>query len=225
MVFQDGSHYAGKSAAFNSSVVLDNLIHEGAMPPTIGLFLNPGSMSPSGVFVYEDEKAVRSEQYDTPSATYSQFLLQEAIVDLVQSAYDIVEDPDGWAIGGHSGGGICALIAAWYQPNAFHKVLTHNAAFPNTGGAFPQLIAETDPILPLRVSLLGSSNDIGGNAPGQWFDTNNQAAAIFEEKGYHYRYLSGTGGHFPPTQAESDYPDALRWLWRGYSLPWYPNPQ
>ena len=39
------------------------------------------------------------------------------------------------------------------------------------------------------------------------------------EQGYAYRYRSGTGDHYPPKQAIADYPDALRWLWRGYSLP------
>ncbi len=221
MVFQDGSHYVGASAAFNTPIVFDNLIHEGTMPPTIALFINPGSESESGVYQYPAEIPLRSNQYDTPSPVFSQFLLEEAIPDLIQSQYDIVDDPNGWAIGGHSSGGICSLIAAWYNPDTFRKVLTHNASFPNTSGVFPQIIADTSPNLPLRIYLLSSPNDIGGSTAGQWFDTNNQAAAILAEKGYHYRYRPGVGGHFPPTQSESDYPNALRWLWRGYSLPWY----
>jgi len=36
---------------------------------------------------------------------------------------------------------------------------------------------------------------------------------------YHYRFRSGEGEHYPPVQAVADYPDTLRWLWRGYTLP------
>jgi hypothetical protein len=41
-------------------------------------------------------------------------------------------------------------------------------------------------------------------------------------KGYHYRYRTGTSPHFPTPAAVQDFPDAMRWLWRGYKLPWYP---
>ena len=42
MVFQDGHAYAGEEGDFRVPVVFDNLIHQGAMPATIGIFLNPG---------------------------------------------------------------------------------------------------------------------------------------------------------------------------------------
>lgn len=222
MILQDGSHYTGASeAAFNSRTVFDNLIHEGSMPVTIGLFINPGSMSESGIYQYPDEVPIRSMQYDTPSDLYSRFLLEEAIPELVLSQYNVVTDPEGWAIGGHSSGGIAALMAAWYQPDSFRKVLAHNASFPNTEGEFPRAIEAEPNKKPLRVFLLSSTRDINQEQPGSWFDTNNQAAALFEAKGYHYRYMKGTGEHYPPRQAEAVYPDSLRWLWRGYHLPWY----
>jgi hypothetical protein len=37
--------------------------------------------------------------------------------------------------------------------------------------------------------------------------------------GYHYRYLQVMDVHAPPSAAASDFPDALRWLWRGYHTP------
>lgn len=221
MVFQDGAHYTGASeAAFNSQNVFDNLIHEGSMPVTIALFINPGSKSESGIYQYPAEQGLRSMQYDTPTDVFSRFLLTEAIPDLVTSKYDIVKDPNGWAIGGHSSGGIAAIIAAWSQPDAFRKVLSHNASFPNTGGVLPQAIADEPTVKPLRIYLLSGTGDID-NGNGSWFETNNEAAMILETKGYHYRYSQGTGGHYPPRQAEAAYPEALRWLWRGYTLPWY----
>ena len=221
MVFQDGAHYTGASdAAFNSQNVFDNLIHEGTMPVTIALFINPGSKSPSGVYQYPDEVSIRSMQYDTPTDVFSRFLIDEAIPDLVLSKYDIVKDPEGWAIGGHSSGGIASIIAAWSRPDVFRKVLSHNASFPNTGGVLPQAIADEPTAKPIRIYLLSGTGDIN-NGNGSWFDTNTEAAMILEAKGYHYRYRSGVGDHYPPRQAEAVYPEALRWLWRGYSLPWY----
>jgi enterochelin esterase-like enzyme len=216
MVLQDGSHYVGVTEAkFNSHLVFDNLIAAGDMPVTIGLFVNPGSRSESGVYQYPAETKLRSMQYDTPSAEFSRFLLEEIIPDLITTRYDIVPDADGWAIGGHSSGGICALMAAFHRSDKFHKVLTHNASFPNTSGVFPAAL-EHESSRPLRIYLLSSPNDIEG-----WLAGNDAAAQALAAKSYHYRYRVGSGAHYPPLQAEADYPSALRWLWRGYSLPHY----
>jgi hypothetical protein len=45
-------------------------------------------------------------------------------------------------------------------------------------------------------------------------------ADALEEKGYHYRFAHGSGGH-DMQQAAKDMVDEWRWLWRGYSLPYY----
>ena len=42
MIFQDGHTYLKEDGDFRVPVVLDNLIHQGAMPVTIGIFINPG---------------------------------------------------------------------------------------------------------------------------------------------------------------------------------------
>src|SRR3954447_26305956 len=42
MVFQDGHAYVGEDGHFRVPIVFDNLIHAGAMPVTIGIFINPG---------------------------------------------------------------------------------------------------------------------------------------------------------------------------------------
>jgi hypothetical protein len=46
-------------------------------------------------------------------------------------------------------------------------------------------------------------------------------AAALDERGYAYRFRSGAGAHSPPVQAQADFANALRWLWRGYSLKSY----
>lgn len=101
LVFQDGVHYLGfTEAKFNSLFTFDNLIASGEMPVTVALFINPGT--PSGTYHYPEEQPLRRAQYDALSDTYSRFLLDEIIPDLVTSKYNITTDPEGWAIGGHS---------------------------------------------------------------------------------------------------------------------------
>ena len=55
------------------------------------------------------------------------------------SRYDIVTDADGWAIAGHSLGGIASISTGLYWPERFHKMLTASASFPNKGGDGPYL--------------------------------------------------------------------------------------
>ena len=52
-----------------------------------------------------------------------------------------------------------------------------------------------------------------------WLAANVAMAVALAEKHDHYRFRTGTEEHYPPAQAVADYPDALRWLWRGYELP------
>lgn len=243
MVLMDGHHYlslpASSLAKFNAPITLDNLIHSGDIPVTIGLFINPGTAD--GSFTNPDDSGVRGMQYDTPSDRYSRFLVDEILPDLILSKYDIVEDPEGWSLVGHSSSGICAFMAGWYRPDKFRKLMTHNASFPNTQGMFPRLVREFATTKPLRINMVSSPLDLGRNADGggqsSWFQGNNEAGQVLMMKGYHYRYRVGRGSslpanptpdelrrgdHYPPSQATADHPAALRWMWRGYKLPWYP---
>ena len=45
MVFQDGHKYVNTEEEYRVPVVFDNLIHNGQMPVTIALFVNPGHNS------------------------------------------------------------------------------------------------------------------------------------------------------------------------------------
>ncbi len=214
MVFQDAIHYVGLAndgAKFNTPTVFDNLIHKGDMPITIGLFVNPGE--PNGIYDGV-EGPNRSRQYDRANDTYSKFLIDELLPDVLLKQYDIVDDPDGWGISGHSSGGIAAFMVGWYRPDKFRKLLTHSASFPNTGGTFPNLINTTTPSKPLRVYLLSGPNDLSQS----WYTENTQAAMFLMSKGYHYQYRTETGPHFPPTAGVADFPTALRWMWRGYKV-------
>jgi hypothetical protein len=216
-VFGDGEHYIGmpalSDARFNAPTVFDNLIADGSMPVTIGVFIYPGSSM--GQIVGGGDGG-RSKQYDTPNDQYGKFLLQEFLPNEILNKYDIVTDADGWAIGGHSSGGIAAFSAAWFYTDNFHKVITASPSFSNTGGYFPAKILTVTPAKPIRVYHLAGTNDL---CCPSWYDENNTAAKDFMMMSYHYRYRPGTGMHFPPAEGAQDFPDALRWLWRGYHTP------
>ncbi|MDB4981998.1 MAG: putative esterase, partial [Myxococcales bacterium] len=224
MVFQDGLHYVQdplhyvgpklSDAQFYTATVFDNLIHDGSMPVTIGLFVDPGE--PMNAYPYNgSEYPNRAKQYDTPNDQYGKFLTTELIPATLQG-YSLVTDADGWALSGHSSGGIAAFLAAWFLPDSFHKVLAHSPSFSNTGGQFPAKILTQMPNEPLRVYHLAGSHDL---CCPSWYDKNNEAAMDFKTMGYHYRYSQGEDMHFPPKAGAADFPTALRWLWRGYKTP------
>ena len=225
MVFQDGPHYLGiTDSHFHTPTVFANLIKSGDMPVTIAVFTEAGT--PDGNFNFDAQRLIREKEYSEYSDVFARFLLDELLPNVVTNKYDIVKDADGWAIGGQSSGGNCALIVGMHESAKFHKILTHNGAFDNADlqtsdymnnakPVFPKVIAD-GAVLPLRINLLSGPNDIAIT-----YKYNQDVVAALTAKGYHYRYTEGSGMHYPPLHAVSDYPAALRWLWRGYTLPWY----
>jgi enterochelin esterase family protein len=214
MVFNDGYLYVGinslTDSRFNAPYVMENLIKEGTMPVTIGVFIFPGTNDGHQV---GGGDGGRSTQYDTPNDQYGKFLREEFLPTNILNKYDIVTDPDGWAMAGHSSGGIASIIAGWYHPDRWRKLLTASPSFPNKGGKFPNEF-KTAPAKPLRIYHLAGTKDLGG-----FKAANDSAAMILQELGYHDRYRPGEDNHYPPKAAMADFPAAMRWLWRGYTLP------
>ena len=210
MVFQDGWNYAKPDGAFRVPVVFDNLIHEKAMPVTIGIFINPGVVSPA-----EDgqrPRRNRSFEYDSLGDQYARFLWEEILPEVGRS-YNLTDDPDMRAIGGISSGGICAWTVAWERPDAFRKVLSHVGSFTNIRGGhnYPAYIRKTER-KPIRVFLQDGSGDLD-NLHGSWPLANQQMAAALKFMDYDYRFVFGDGGH-NGKHGGATLPDALRWLWR-----------
>lgn len=204
MIFQDGELYYNE---MRGNVIFDALIEAGEMPVTISVHIQPGPN--------------RSDEYDTRDDKYGSMLVTEFIPDVIEPNYDIVDDPNGWAIGGHSSGGCCAFNVAWFFPDSFRKVHTNNGSFtdlqePGMDEYPPLLLTETPK--PLRVTLSSGTMDLGGD---RWFNANNDMAESLETAQYHYRYFHSTTNHSLTPYATSAFPDMLRWLWRGYTLPHY----
>ena len=212
MVFQDGGGYANPTGQFRVPIVFDNLIHQKAMPVTIGLFINPGNIPPA-----KDEAKARSNrsfEYDSLGDQYARFLLDEFLPFAVKEhSLKLSDDPDQRAIGGISSGGICAFTVAWERPDQFRKVLSHVGSFTNIRGGhvYPALLRKEDK-KPLRVFLQDGAHDLD-NLHGSWPIANQEMAAALKFKGNDYRFEFGDGGH-NGKHGGAILPDSLRWLWR-----------
>jgi enterochelin esterase family protein len=201
MVFQDGWLYLDPDGAYRVGVVMDNLIHRGEMPATVGVFVDPG------------EPDRRNAEYDPFDDVYATFLLTE-ILPPVLDGLNITDDPEDWAIAGGSAGGYCAFSAAWHRPDRFRRVLSLVGGGPDTA-----LIAQTA-AKPLRVFMQAASRDTNWNAPtANMFAEDLRIAAALAEGGYDFRLVLGDGHHSPApgNHGATILPDALRWLWRGHT--------
>jgi enterochelin esterase-like enzyme len=126
MVFQDGHVYLDPNGAFRAGVVMDNLIHRGELPVTIGVFVDPG------------EPDNRNAEYDAFDDAYAALLLTEVLPN-VQASYSITDDPEQWAIVGGSSGGNCAFTAAWLRTDRFRRVASFLGSFAQMEGGNPYL--------------------------------------------------------------------------------------
>jgi enterochelin esterase family protein len=73
----------------------------------------------------------------------------------------------------------------------------------------------------LRIFLNVNDNDNGSTAPESgrhnWVMANQRTAAALKAKGFHYRFVTGTGlGHCAPAVRSATLADSLIWAWRGY---------
>ncbi|HEY8940191.1 MAG TPA: alpha/beta hydrolase-fold protein, partial [Cellvibrio sp.] len=109
LVFQDGQRATNPTGSLRVPEVLDNLIHQKAIPPTIGLFVTPGNLSES----YPDNLDMsnpdhRAQEYDALNDNYARMLLEELLPQL-EKTYAISSKPQDRIIGGTSSGAICAF--------------------------------------------------------------------------------------------------------------------
>jgi enterochelin esterase-like enzyme len=211
MVFQDGERQYLEHD-INTPVVFDNLIHQGQMPVTIGLFVNPGDPGPGNPWYGGTDN--RSFEYDALGDRYARFLLEELLPE-VRKSYTITDDPDGRAICGISSGGICAFTAAWERPDDFRKVISHCGSFTDIRGGhnYPSMVRKTER-KPLRVFLQSGENDLDVIF-GSWPIANRDMAAALAYRGYDYTLVMGEGYH-TLRHGAAIFPQTLRWLWRGY---------
>jgi gluconolactonase len=215
MIFFDGAGFIGETGAWRVPMVFDNLIQQGAMPVTIGIFIDPGVLpaaSPTQMARYN-----RSYEYDGLGDRNARFLIEEILPE-VGKQYKLSSDPNDRAISGSSSGGIAAFTAAWERPDAFRRVLSFIGSYTNLrgGDGYVSLVRKMEP-KPLRIFLQDGSNDQNIYS-GSWYLANQHLANSLEYAGYDTKFEVGTEGH-NSRHGGSILPDALRWLWREYPKP------
>jgi enterochelin esterase family protein len=206
MVFQDGA-----GARQYVVPVFDNLIAQGDIPVTVGIFVEPG-----GIKAPRDN---RSFEYDTLSDQYARFLLEEILPE-VEKTVRLRRDAAGRAIAGQSSGAIAAFTVAWERPDAFSKVLSGIGSFTNIqsgktlregGHNYAAMIRKTAR-KPIRIFMQDGANDLD-NQHGSWWLANQTLARSLAFAGYDYKFEQGQGFH-NNNHMRAILPDALRWLWR-----------
>lgn len=212
LVVQDG---LGRANDWRLPIVMDNLIHQGEMPVTIGIFIDHGKVMPLSEGA--QPRFNRSFEYDALGDRYARFLLEEILPEVGKS-FNLSDDPNDRAIGGASSGAICAFTVAWERPDEFRRVLSTIGTYVGLrgGNIYPTLIRKTEP-KPIRVFLQDGRNDLDIYG-GDWFTANLDMLSALQFSRYDVNHAWGDGGH-NGKHARQIMPDALRWLWRDYPQP------
>jgi enterochelin esterase family protein len=173
---------------------LENCAREGVIPPTVGVFIEPGQNEPG-------KYSNRSAEYDPLTDVYTKFLLGEVLPE-VEKIVKLSHEPGQRALAGMSSGGICSFNACWERPDTFGVALSFIGSYANIasgaskrdgGHNFPFLIRKTDK-KPIRVFLQDGANDLD-NEHGNWWLCNQQMEAALRFKGYDFVWNPGQGFH------------------------------
>ena len=204
---------------YDATTVMDNLIASGEMPVTIGVFVNPG-------VVYDENREVvrynRCKEFDSTDDTFARFLEEEVLprVEGMRTEKGKViclsADANDRAITGASSGGIAAFTAAWNRPDLFSRVYTTVGTFVAMRGGheYPAIVRKTEP-KPLRIYMQDGWYDVWNPIFGEWFEYNMLMESAFNFAGYEVFHKWDRGNH-SIKYGTLAFPDAMRWLWKGY---------
>ena len=215
-VVQNGEAHWQPERRWRIPTILDNLIHQRAVPVMIGIFLNPGvipSSVPGGA-----PWVNRSFEYDSLGDRYARFLTEEILPE-VGRRYSLAQDGNSRAIMGGSSGAMGAFNAAWERPEVFSRVLSIVGSYtPMRGGdTLASLIRITEP-KPLRVFLESGARDFKMFC-GDWYTANLALCASLEYAGYEVNHAWAEQAGHDDFHGSMIFPDALRWLWKDYPQP------
>jgi hypothetical protein len=240
LVFQDGQRATNPNGSLRVPQVMENLIHQGKIPVTIGIFITPGNTSKH----YPDNLGMsnpnhRAQEYDALNNSYARMLIEE-ILPMVGEKYRLTDDPEQRAIAGTSSGAIAAFTVAWQRPDYFRKVYSSIGSYVSIGFKpdmqpvrlggqdYPALIRR-EAIRPIKIFLQGGVNDLD-NEWGNWFLANKQMLSAFNyaNRNADNKNIEGprysvqhvwTDGEHNDQHAGALLPEALSWLWHGVAMP------
>ena len=204
---------------YDATTVMDNLIASGEMPVTIGVFVNPG-------VVYDEDGEVvrynRCKEFDSTDDTFSNFVENEVLTKVegmkTPSGKVVLlsKDANDRAITGASSGGIAAFSVAWNRPDLYSRVYTTVGTFVamRGGNNYSNIVRKTEP-KPLRIYMQDGWYDVWNPIFGEWFEHNLLMESAFNFAGYEIFHKWDRGNH-SIKYGTMAFPDAMRWLWKGY---------
>jgi iron(III)-enterobactin esterase len=206
---------------------LDSLIAGHRVPAMIAISIGNGSGDAQG--------SERGLEYDTMSGRYAEFVETE-VLPLVEKNYNVklTKNPDARATMGGSSGGSCALIMAWYHPELYHRVLTYSGTYvnqqwppnsetPHGAWEFHEHLIPNNSAKPIRLWMeVGDRDNFNPNVMHDnmhdWVLANENMAKVLAAKGYHYQFVfARDAGHTDRTVKQQTLPEALEYLWHGYT--------
>ena len=206
---------------------LDNLIAEHKVPAMVAISIGNGSGDAQG--------SERGLEYDTMSGRYAEFVEREVLPRAEATAHvTLTKDPEGRATMGGSSGGSCALIMAWYHPEWYRRVLTYSGTYvnqqwppdaktPHGAWEFHEHLLPGSAPKPLRLWMEVGDRDLLNpnvmrDGMHDWMEANERMAEVLAAKGYHYQFVfARNAGHVDRAVKEQTLPEALQYLWEGYS--------
>lgn len=205
--------------------VFDNLIHRGEMPVTIAIGVSPGSVASTKAG--QNPRFNRSYEFDGLNDNLARFILEELLPDIEKRKTPdglpilLSKDPNDRCTGGGSTGGIGAFTLAWERPDAFRRVFSSVGTYVGMrgGDGYPVLVRKTEP-KPIRIFMQDGERDqwMGGPEVGDWWMSNQTMERALKFAGYEVEHEWGTGRH-SGKHASMVFPDAMRWLWKGWPQP------
>ena len=187
----------------------------------------------------------RGLEYDTMSDRHARFINDEVLPavladEKIKAAFPKIaftSDPWGKGVMGCSSGGAAALIAGWFRPDLFRRLITYSgtfvdqqadnapeeAKFPLGAWEFHSglKLIENSEKKPLRIFTHVSEHDLRENDPEStnhnWPMANKRTAAALKAKGYDYRFVFSKGTkHCDGKVFQQTLADTLVWMWHGY---------
>ena len=206
---------------------LDNLIAQKRVPVMIAISIGNGSGDAQG--------SQRGLEYDTMSGRYAEFVETE-VLPLVEREYHVTltKDPEGRATMGCSSGAAAALTMAWYHPELYHRVLSYSGTYvnqqwppspdtPHGAWGFHERLIPTSPAKPIRIWMHVGDRDLFNpnsmrDGMHDWVVANEQMATALAAKGYRYQFVFvRDASHCDRNVKQQTLPQALEWVWHGYS--------
>jgi hypothetical protein len=212
---------------------LDGLIAQRKLPPIVAISIANGGGDAQG--------SERGLEYDTMSGLYAEFVEKEILPSVESKAHvRLTRDPDGRATMGYSSGGACALIMAWYHPEWYHRVLAYSGTFvnqqwphssetPHGAWEFHERLIPNSPAKPIRIWMEVGDRDLFNpnvmrDDMHDWVLANENMAKVLVAKGYHYQFVFARNAvHVDRSVLKQTLPEALEYLWSGYSQPMQPK--